>query len=719
MGSVANVVSLLLCASLTGVALAAQSSSDASAATLQLDLAAQPVDDALSRLAETAGLQIVFYSEAARGIRAPELVGSFSVATALERLLANTPLEYELLNPNIVVIRERHSSSAATPSSSPLTSTPENIDRFGKEARARFSRGYGATGMLELEEIIVTARRRAEDLQNTPVAVTALSGDALDMRSVRSIDALAQFVPNMQFDSAAPLSGAAYNATIFIRGVGQNDFAIFSDPGVAVYLDGVYLGRSIGGVMDLLDVAQIEVLRGPQGTMFGRNTIGGAVILSSREPDASFGGDLGVSVGSLNRQEIRATLNLPINQELTTRWSAVTTQRDGYETRLTDDDKLGDKEATTARAQLAWRPSERLAAKFIFDATRVRQSSAPLTLIDVATTGVPFLNLYNSLVAPTLGITAPDGSHTINSAWLTHDIDQTHAGGRSINNLDSQGAALTIDSRVGATSLRSITAWRHLAAEFARDGDNTPFTYRETFNDDDQEQFSQELQWSGSDAAHKIDWVSGLYYFHEDAVENGRAILVPGLYVALEALDLAPGQTWCGMAGENPRPTAKCPTSLRYGGAAFHDNNVLTDLDVDLLTHVRNRSMAVFGQGTHGFGQGWSVTAGLRLTRDEKEIDLTHRRRASNVYIVGTADSPQQFETSSSELTPKLGLEWQMHPDAMLYASYARGFKSGGFNGRPLVNSDEVTRYDPEIVDSYELGAKTRWWDGRMIANTA
>jgi iron complex outermembrane recepter protein len=184
-------------------------------------------------------------------------------------------------------------------------------------------------------------------------------------------------------------------------------------------------------------------------------------------------------------------------------------------------------------------------------------------------------------------------------------------------------------------------------------------------------------------------------------------------------LDIPPGETWCGMAGMNPRPVASCPASLRYGGAAFHDNNVLTDLDVDLLTRVRNRSIAVFGQGTHRFGDGWSLTAGLRWTRDEKSIDLTHRRRASDIYIVGTANSSQQFETSSSELTPKLGVEWQMHADAMLYASYARGFKSGGFNGRPLVNRDEVTRYDPEIVDSYELGAKTRWFDGRMIANTA
>lgn len=714
------IVSPLLCALITPIAVAAQSARDLEATVLQLDLTSQPLGDALSQVAEAAGLQIVFYSEAATGLTAPRLAGSFDVITALERLLAGTPLEYELLNDDTIVVRERSERTRTDGEASLRRSGAQHdAQQPSSSAKLRSASARGANSALELDEVMVTARRRAEHLQHTPVAVTALSGDALDVRAVRSLDALAQFVPNLQFDGAAPLSGAAYNATIFIRGVGQNDFAIFSDPGVAIYLDGVYLGRSIGGVMNLVDVAQIEVLRGPQGTLFGRNTIGGAVILKSHEPDASFGGDVALSAGSLDRREIRATLNLPIDDVFASRLSAASVRRDGYAKRLTDGQQLGDKDATIARAQLAWTPSEELSAQLTLDTTRVRQSSAPLTLIDVAASGVPLLNLYNSLVAPTLGINARDGSTIVSAAWLTDDIDATHAGGRSINDLDSDGVALTLDSRVGATALRSITAWRKLDAKFARDGDNTPFTFRETYNDDRQEQFSQELQWSGSNKERGFDWVSGLYFFQEDAREQGGATLAPGVYDALEALSLAADQTWCGLAGTNPRPIASCPAPLRYGGTAFHDNNVLADLDVDLLTRVRNRSAAIFGQGTRQLAEGWSVTAGLRWTRDEKEIELAHRRRASGVYIVGAADSPQQFSVSSSELTPKLGLEWQPSSDVMLYVSYARGFKSGGFNGRPLVNSEEVRPYDPEIVDSYELGAKTRWLEGRMIANAA
>lgn len=719
MASWGRIVLPILWMSLVGTASAAPTPLEAPTRALQLDLASQPLGDALNQLAQAAGLQIVFYSDAARDLKAPALLGEFDVATALDRLLHGSPLEYEFLNADTIVVRPRGESRVVDSSDAARVNAADPKRASSSARRGKRTRARGARDSMELDEVRVTARRRSEDLQVTPVAVTALSAEALEIRSVRSLDSLAQFVPNVQFDGAAPLSGAAYNATIFIRGVGQNDFAIFSDPGVAVYQDGVYLGRTIGGVMDLVDVGQVEVLRGPQGTLFGRNTIGGAVIIKSQELDPSFGGSVAAGIGNLQRRELRGTLNVPIDEGLVARFSAATLKRDGYATRVPDGGQLGDKDAALARAQFEWHPSEDLTAKLTLDTTRVRQNSAPLTLIDVAPSGLPFLNLYNSLIAPNAGIAAPNGATTINRAWLTDDIDATYAAGRSINDLDSHGVALTLDSQLGATALRSITAWRSLDAKFARDGDNTPFTFRETFNDDRQKQISQELQWSGSNAARKLDWVTGLYFFHEDASEQGRATLAPGLYAALEVLELDPAQTWCGAPGNNPRAIAECPAPLRYGGSAFHDNNVLLDLDVDLFTRVRNRSIAVFGQGTHRLGNGWSLTAGLRWTRDDKDIELQHRRRASGVYIVGSPQSAQEFGAAYSELTPKLGVEWQASGDVMLYASYARGFKSGGFNGRPLVNSDEVTAYDPEIVDSYELGAKTRWFDGRMIANAA
>src|SRR5690606_14804682 len=274
MASMRAVPTAALWALLAGAANAAAIDKAPDTAVVELDIAPQPVGDALSRLAEPAGVQILIYSDVAAGVIAPRLEGSFTIVQALDRLLAGTSLEYEFLNEHTISVRARPATDDdARPQSNRAAetrSTSAATDRREGASRRAARESLRARDPLKLDEVMVPARRRFESLQATPVALTALSAEALELRQVHTADALAQFVPNLQFDGAAPLSGAAYNATIFIRGVGQNDFAIFSDPGVAIYLDGVYLGRSIGGVIDLVDVAQIEVLRGPQGTLFGR-----------------------------------------------------------------------------------------------------------------------------------------------------------------------------------------------------------------------------------------------------------------------------------------------------------------------------------------------------------------------------------------------------------------------------------------------------------------
>jgi len=583
----------------------------------------------------------------------------------------------------------------------------------GVEAQETQGRG------LTLEEITVTARRREENLQSTPVAVTALTGEALETRAAATVDAVSQFVPNVQFDGAAALSGGAYNATVFIRGIGQNDFAIFSDPGAAMYLDGVYLGRSIGGIMDAVDLERVEVLRGPQGTLFGRNTIGGAVSLVSRQPGDEFEGEVSLTGGSFNRLDGKAVVNIPFSDTFSTRFTVASINRDGYQERLTDGKDPGDRDATIGRVQALWNASESINIGLSLDATRVRQNSAPLTLVDVAPVGVPFQNLYNGLVAPGLGIPAPNGVSTVNASWRTSDIDQTWAGGPSVNDLDTRGAALTVDWDLGKAAIKSITAYRELEALFARDGDNTPFTFRETINDDDQDQFSQELHLTGTSFGDRLTWLLGAYYFDESAQEDGKANLAIGTFAALEALTLPAGTTWCGLPGPNPRAIATCPPPLRFGGAG-NPNNVGVDVGVDLFTRVANESVALFGQGTFDITDMLSVTAGLRWTQDDKEVQLVHFREASGRYVVGAPGTQDTFKEQWSEVTPKLGLELQVTDDALLYASYAKGYKSGGFNARPLSGIAEVqTPYDPEIVDSYEVGAKTRWWDRRVTANLA
>ena len=193
-----------------------------------------------------------------------------------------------------------------------------------------------------LEEITVTARRRAESLQQTPVAVTAFSQADIEARKLTDISQIAHFTPNVEFDFTAPISGSTNNASIFIRGVGQTDFVPQKDPGVGVYLDGVYITRTVGSVLNLLDVERVEVLRGPQGTLFGKNTIGGAINVVTVKPQAELAGELDLTVGSFDRLDFRGWANLPISDRLFSRWSLGAFNRDGYMRRI----EAGDHEVT-------------------------------------------------------------------------------------------------------------------------------------------------------------------------------------------------------------------------------------------------------------------------------------------------------------------------------------------------------------------------------------
>lgn len=547
-----------------------------------------------------------------------------------------------------------------------------------------------------LEEVVVVARKREESLQEVPVAVSAFSDQSLEARNVSSIESIAQFVPNVQFDGAAALSGGSSNATIFIRGVGQNDFALFSDPGVGTYVDGVFLGRSMGGIMDVLDVQGLEVLRGPQGTLFGKNTIGGALNITSRKPNEELGGELSATVGSFNRTDIKGVVNLPLVEDvLLSRFSVASIQRDGYAERIVDGEDLGDKDSRAARMQLLWHASDDIAVTFSADYTRGRAHSAANTLIS-ANSSAFFPTMFNIMVAPSTGIVAPNGQAGFNSSWVTNDPYKTYGTGPNFSDLDSWGVSATVEWALNDdVNFKSITSSRGLEAKFARDGDNTPYTFRETINDNEQEQFSQEFQLSGVSFDGQLDWLAGLYYFEESGEEDAEIKLAVGIYDGLESL---PG-----------------PTFGPFGGAGNPANTGM-DLDLSVYNKIDNQSYAAFTQASWHFTDALSMSLGARYTHESKEFEKRDQRLATGAYIVAPGSS---WDASWSEVTPKLGMEYQLNDEAMVYVSFSKGFKSGGFNGRPLQSAAEVTEYEPEIVESYEIGAKSSWLDNRLIVNTA
>jgi len=180
----------------------------------------------------------------------------------------------------------------------------------------------------ELDTVIVTATKRATGLQDTPIAITAVSAAKLEKQNVDNISEIASFTPNLTFDTTAPVSGVSSGAIVFIRGVGQTDFQLTTDPGVGTYVDGVYSSRSVGGVLDVLDLERVEVLRGPQGTLFGRNTIGGAISLISKRPDDEFTGKGSVTIGSRDRFDLSGVLNIPLSDTFRTRISVSSRNQD-------------------------------------------------------------------------------------------------------------------------------------------------------------------------------------------------------------------------------------------------------------------------------------------------------------------------------------------------------------------------------------------------------
>jgi iron complex outermembrane receptor protein len=572
-------------------------------------------------------------------------------------------------------------------------------------------------------EMVVTARRRKEGLQSVPLAVTAFSSEDLESRNVEATTSLGQFTPNLQLDGAAALSGSSSNATAFIRGIGQNDFAIFSDPGVGVYVDDVYMGRSIGGVLDVVDLERVEVLRGPQGTLFGRNTIGGAVLLTSKRPTYNPEGYVEQTGGSYFRNDIRAMLNAPIiDRKLSLRMAVGKLNRDGYGERLRLDsagkelgggDALGDINRVAGKVQVLWDPTSKLSLLVSMDGTRAREKSAVSSLTAAPVGGVPaptFRNMFNVLVAPGTGITSPSGSKTLDSSYINKDPFKTYATGLNESNLDVWGVSVTPTWLLSpSVSLKSITSYRDLRAEFARDGDNTPFTYRETIENIDQWQVSQELQISGDSFSDRLNWLGGLYFFQEGATENANAFLAQGLYDTLQKMPPLPLDS----AGK-PDGT-KAP--YRPFGGSNNPANAGADLMIDVYNHTLNRSAAGFFNATFKILDNLGINAGLRLTYDKKEYWLLHRRMTSGLYIVGPDfQGPKKAWTSYD---PRVGLEYQARPNVLTYATWSSGFKAGGFNGRPLQNSSEVTEYGPERLYSYELGVKTDWFKRKLVVNVA
>lgn len=524
-----------------------------------------------------------------------------------------------------------------------------------------------------LDEIVVTARKTEENLQKTPVSITAYTAADIEARQADNLAQLSDSTPNFSFESTAPISGSSAAASAYIRGVGQFDFTLVSDPGVGVYLDGVYIARSVGGVLDLLDVDRIEVLRGPQGTLFGKNTIGGAINVISRRPGTERDGYVELRTGTDERFDAKASWSGPLSEHVGFLASIGDFNQDGYVSNLGGGPNLSDTNASVARMVLDISFNDSFSAFLALDGTRRReQGRAQKLLAFNPAAPVPSFGAFTP-VAAFLGVPNYDSRFLAGGPFATQQ--GVVSGVQSV--LDLWGAALTLQYDFDGATLKSITGYRRFDAEFGRDSDNSPFDIVNTIDLMDHKQFSEELQLLGTGINERLSWLVGLFYFQEDG-SNRNDVLLP-------------------------------PLTIKSGGA------------------VDNESAAVFSQGTLKFTERFSATLGLRYTEDTKRFtpDQQVIYNQFTVPVFGGlpfADGERilpvrEFEREFSNTSTSAALNYEWTEEFMTYVSYAEGFKSGGFDQRvfpPRGPDGQPASFEPETLRQYEAG-----WKWENAARTA
>ena len=553
----------------------------------------------------------------------------------------------------------------------------------------------------QIEEIVVTAQKREENLQDTPIAITAFTEESLEGRMLNDISKLADFTPNVIFDTTTPISGLSNGAAVFIRGVGQLDFGLTTDPGVGTYIDGVYSSRAVGGVLDVVDIERIEILRGSQGTLFGRNTIGGAINITTKRPAETFGGMVEATFGEFERTDFKGSVDIPIAEKFLTKFAFSSKNRNGFVDRISVGDRLGDEDRQSARGSFLLQATDDIELYATVDYTDIDEQSAGSVMVGITEfPGAPPLLApsstwaYNQVFVPS----NPGAVPYTAQEFLLDGNDRTLATGPTGTDLESFGATLTFSWSLPWFEFKSISSYRDTEGEFYRDPDNSSIQITETSNPNyNHEQFSQELQVTGALFNERLQYVLGAYYFEEDGTDD---VFVP-IYGAL------------------PTPAGLLALPL------YINNFVLVD----------NSSKAVFGQGTFDLSDQVAVTFGLRYTEDDKSFG--YRQYISpdpggNIAVLALLGPPvtvpgpagdivlwDEVSDEFTELNIRAGIEYQFNDDTLLYFTYADGYKSGGFNFRYVAPRADPLAFAPETLESYEVGVKWQGPDDRLRLNAA
>ena len=525
-----------------------------------------------------------------------------------------------------------------------------------------------------LDTIVVTAQKRTQNLQDVPIAVTAVSNDYIETRNVTSIESLSTLAPNLKVEQTPGNSTAAQ---ISIRGGVTINPALTWEPTVGIYVDGVYFGKTQGSVFDVADIERIEVLRGPQGTLYGRNTLAGAVNIVTAAPTGEFGGRLEGGYGNYNSYFAKASLDLPQLGPFKIRGSGLIRGRDGVidvvdnpfpgvtTAGAPSTDELDDRDIKSFMVSTTADLTDNLSIAYGYDYSNADQNPRFSQIVSVSDG-----NIFDPASPFYVGGGPIDGQYFgfPLDLYVSDDrLFEASVDGPVFERMKTRGHRLTLTLDLGDLELKSITGRRKLDWDDALDLDGSPLPLAHTQRLSDYKSFSEELQLTGE--LGRVNFVLGAYYFTDD------------------------GNT------ENPQ--------FFFGGANRFDSQYAFETD----------AWAVFGQADFALTDRLTLTGGLRYTNEDKSIE----RRLT---LLGPPDIPLVPAGTSAEetfdnISPTAVLSYEAADAVNLYAKYSQGYKSGGFNGEAST-IDEVTRpYLEEEVQSFEIGAKTRGFDGRLQLNAA
>jgi len=558
-----------------------------------------------------------------------------------------------------------------------------------------------------IEEILVTARKREESVQDVPIAMTALSAE-LTSSSIRNLTDLNGFAPNVQIGEDGSRGGGG--ASITIRGISptRTDDNSFDSP-IGVMIDGIYLGSLAGQVLENFDLERVEILRGPQGTLFGKNTVGGVIHVIRSRPTGEWGLRLKATAGEDGQREIRVVGNTPIiDDRLALKVFGTFQEDDGFIRNVTRGGHNGERDYHNFGATILATPTDAFEASFT--AERFRDKSN--------------LSAFNTNYNLAPGVLPPptDPNETDYSGGFLNclifgtcrtSLDRPGASQNDKeNDADLKIDAYTLNMKVDLNenvSLHSVTGYRDMKEYRIYDFDASaaPFITIERWNDYDQ--FSQELRLDGT--WDTISLTSGVYYwnseFEQDWVTGDRfwATLNPALY--------DPAAWQACIAGTNA--PVFCDSGLPNGLAPGED---ITQI---LFETQETTSIAAYTQMDWTFAPNWTLTAGIRWTEERKDF-IAGQAYLSNVARQRERNFPEfaDLDNTWREWSPKLGLTYNWGEDAILYATYSEGFHSGGFFGVNQNTRDfERDQYEPEYAESYEIGFKSMWMENRLRFNVA